>query len=80
MVPRTPLMLPVIFPPNFSAFDFDRVPNMDRVLVEDFLLVARRASAATVPGRCVVPVDIEGFVGFREAPGGSIIERMDGAA
>lgn len=70
-------MLPVV---DFSAFDIDRVPNMDRVLVEEFPLVARRAFATTVPGRCVVPVEIEGFVGFREAPGGSIVERRDGAA
>lgn len=73
-------MLPVIFTPDFSAFDIDRVPNMDRVLVKDFPLVARRAFATTVPGRRVVSVDVERLVGFREAPGGSVVERRDGAA
>ncbi len=80
MVPRTPLMLPVIFTPDFSAFDIDRVPNMDRVFVEDFPLVARRAFTTSVPGRRVVSVDIERLVGFRECAGSSVLEGRDGAA
>lgn len=66
-------MLPVVLTSDFSAFDIDRVPDMDRVLVKDLPFVARRAFTGAVPSRGVVPVDVKRFVGFREAPGGSVL-------